>query len=190
MKNLFLVEPQERYKDGFQKMVEEYRAFGDKEYSDMYKEAISNFKGYVLKLNENTKGCDGWVPTCTFWLTNLNDEILGVVRIRTSLNHEFVRKFAGHIGYDISPLSRRRGYGMTLLKLALEKAAMVNLDKVLITCDDDNIASRRIIENNGGLFESEIFKEETNKQLRRYWITVRSLACNTKLLNLFWLKSW
>ena len=129
MKELFLVEPQEGYKEGFLKMVEEYRAFGEKEYFDMYKEAISDFKGYVLKLNDN-------------------------------------------IGYDISPLSRKRGYGITLLKLALEKATMINLDKVLITCDDDNIASKRIIENNGGIFESKIFKEENKKELRRYWITL------------------
>jgi len=172
MKGLFLVEPQERYKEGFEKMVEEYRAFGEKDYFDMYKDALSNFKGYVQKLNDNIKECDGWVPTCTFWLTNMNDEILGVVRIRTSLDNEFVRKFAGHIGYDISPLSRKRGYGIILLKLALEKAVMINLDKVLITCDDDNIASKKIIENNGGIFESKILKDENNKQLRRYWITL------------------
>ena len=49
---------------------------------------------------------------------------------------------------------------------------MINLDKVLITCDDDNIASKRIIENNGGIFESKIFKEENKKELRRYWITL------------------
>lgn len=171
MKELFLVEPQERHKKGFDKMVEEYWAFGEKDYFDMYKEAISDFKGYVQKLNDNTKGCEGWVPTNTYWLTNMNDEILGVVRIRTSLDNEFVRKFAGHIGYDISPLSRGKGYGMTLLKLAIEKAAMIiNIDKVLITCDDDNIASKRIIENNGGIFESMILKEESEKQLRRYWI--------------------
>jgi len=172
MKELFLVEPQELYKEGFKKMIEEYREFGEKEYFDMYKEAISDFKSYILKLNDNIKGCAGWVPSYTFWLTNMNDEILGVVRIRTSLNNEFVRKFAGHIGYDISPLSRRRGYGTTLLKLALEKAVMINLEKVLITCDDENIASKRIIENNGGIFESKIFKEETKKQLRRYWIVL------------------
>ena len=143
-----------------------------KNISRYIKKLSDDFKGYVLKLKDNTQQCDGWVPTNTFWLTNMNDEILGVVRIRTSLNHEFVRKFAGHIGYDISPLSRRRGYGMTLLKLALEKAAMINLDKVLITCDDDNIASTKINENNGGIFESKIFKEANKKQLRRYWITI------------------
>lgn len=103
---------------------------------------------------------------------NIEDKILGVVRIRTSLNNEFVRKFAGHIGYDIAPLSRRKGYGNALLKLALQKAAMLDLDRVLITCDADNIGSKRIIESSGGIFESEVFKEEKDKQLRRYWITL------------------
>ncbi len=172
MKELFLVEPQEKYKEEFVKMVEEYRAFGEKEYFDMYKEALIDFNAYVKKLNENIKGCDGWVPTYTFWLINMNNEILGVVRIRPSLNHEYVRKFAGNIGYDISPLSRKKGYGIALLKLALEKAKVINLNKVLITCDDDNVASKKIIENNGGIFESKIFKEENKKELRRYWITL------------------
>ena len=64
MKELFLVEPaRERYKEGFEKMVEEYRSFGEKDYFDMYKEAISDFKGYVQKLNDNTKVCEGWVPS-------------------------------------------------------------------------------------------------------------------------------
>lgn len=175
MKEIFLVEPHERYKEGFEKMVDEYRVHGEKEYFEMYEEALSDFKRYVSKLNDNAKGIgltDGWVPSHTYWLKNEEDEILGVVRIRTSLNNEFVRKFAGHIGYDIAPLSRRNGYGNALLKLALQKAAMLDLDRVLITCDADNIGSRRIIESNGGIFESKIFKEENNKQLRRYWIAL------------------
>ncbi|WP_407310079.1 GNAT family N-acetyltransferase [Desulfosporosinus sp. SB140] len=175
MKELFLVEPQERYRESFEKMVYEYSAHGEKDYYEMYKEALSNFNQYVLKLKNNSKGIGvpaSWVPSYTYWLTDMDDQIRGVVRIRTSLNNEFVRKYAGHIGYDISPLSRRKGYGNTLLKLALEKAAMINLDKVLITCNEDNIASQRVIENNGGVFESVIFSEEKNKQLRRYWITL------------------
>lgn len=153
-------------------MVEEYRVFGEKEYFEMYSEALSDFNGYILKLNNTAKGIglpDGWGPSYTYWLTNIKDEILGVVRIRTSLNNEFVRRIAGHIGYDISPLFRRKGYGNLLLKLALEKTVMINLDKVLITCDDDNIPSKKVIENNGGKFESRILK---NTELLRYWITL------------------
>lgn len=170
MKDLVLVQPQEQYRVGFKQMVEAYRDFGEKEYFDKYKDALGDFTGYVLKLTENAKIFDEWVPTQTFWLKNANDEILGVVRIRTSLNNEFVREFAGHIGYDISPQCRMRGYGTTILKLALEKAALIGLDRVLITCDDDNVASRKIIEKNGGIFESKVFKEESQKELRRYWI--------------------
>jgi len=173
MKELLLVDPQERYANGFKKMVEEYRLFGEKKYFEVYREALDDFNGYVLKLNNNAKGVDlpdGWVPAYTFWLTDVGDEIFGVVRIRTSLNNEWVKRIAGHIGYDISPLSRGKGYGNLLLKLALEKAATIKLDKVLITCSDDNIASKRIIENNGGVFESEIFDEQQYGKLRRYWI--------------------
>lgn len=116
---------------------------------------------------------NGWVPSYTYWLTDIEDVILGVVRIRASLNSEFVRKFAGHIGYDISPLTRRKGYANKILKFALQKEKSINLDKVLITCDEDNIASKKVIENNGGIFESVIFKEEKKKWLLRYWIMLR-----------------
>ncbi|HZK55677.1 MAG TPA: GNAT family N-acetyltransferase, partial [Desulfosporosinus sp.] len=129
------------------------------------------------KLNDNAKGIgllEWGVPQCTYWLTNMEDDILGIVRIRTSLNNEFVRNFIGHIGYNISPLSRRKGYGGALLKLALEKAAMINLNKVLITCEHDNMGSKKIIENNGGIFESETFYKDENKKFSRYWITLRT----------------
>ncbi|HZK55602.1 MAG TPA: GNAT family acetyltransferase, partial [Desulfosporosinus sp.] len=94
MKKIFLVEPQERYAKGLEKMVNEYREYGEKEYFDMYKEAVNDFNGYVSKLNDNAKGIgllEWGVPQCTYWLTNMEDDILGIVRIRTSLNNEFVR---------------------------------------------------------------------------------------------------
>ena len=56
-------------------------------------------------------------------------------------------KYSGHIGYDINPLCWKKGYGTELLKLGLEKAKeLIKYDKVLITCDDDNIGSYKIIE--------------------------------------------
>src|SRR5665648_359159 len=105
MKKIFLVKPQERYAKGQEKMVNEYREYGEKEYFDMYKEAVNDFNGYVSKLNEKVKWIvllECCVPQCTYCLTNMEDDILGIVRIRTSLNNEFVRNFIGHIGYNIS----------------------------------------------------------------------------------------
>jgi predicted acetyltransferase len=173
MDGIFLVEPQEQHREGYLKMVSEYKNFGEEHYFDMYKEALEDFDGYILKLKSFINGQEDWVPSYTFWLTNMNKDILGVVRIRMSLENDYVRKYAGHIGYDISPMSRKKGYGTALLKLALEKAAQLGHDKVLVTCDDDNIGSAKIIEKNGGVLESRILKKDNKTQLRRYWISIK-----------------
>jgi len=57
-----------------------------------------------------------------------------------------------------------------MLRLGLPEAKKIGLEKVLITCYDDNIASAKVIENNGGVFER--FTEKEGKKLRRYWITL------------------
>lgn len=171
--NVFLVEPNIGYKDKFTAMVCAYKASGEVDYYDMYKEALEDFDKYVLKLQNNAKGIDipeNWVTTHTFWLTNAQGLVLGITRIRTCSDNEFVRNYAGNIGYDISPLHRKQGFGKTILKLGLEKARALGLDKVLITCNYDNVGSMKIIESNGGIFESEVFCESKNVLLRRYWI--------------------
>lgn len=170
--NIFLVEPNIEYRDQFTAMVCAYNSSGEVDYYDMYKEALENFDKYVLKLQNNAIGIDipeDWTVTHTFWLTNNEGMLLGVARVRTSNDSEFVRNYAGNIGYDISPLHRQKGYGKTILKLGLEKAKSLGLDKLLITCNYDNIGSIKIIESNGGIFESEAFCESKNTLLRRYW---------------------
>ena len=60
-----------------------------------------------------------------------------------------------------------RGYGTLMLKLALEKAKARGLDKVLITCNDENLASARVMEKNGCVLENIINVE--GQTVRRYW---------------------
>jgi predicted acetyltransferase len=173
--NVFLVEPNLEYKEQFAAMVQAYKDSGEASYYDMYKEALEDFDKYVLKLQNHAKGIDipeDWVTTHTFWLTNNEGMLLGVTRVRPSSDNEFVRSYAGNIGYDISPLHRQKGYGIAILKLALKKAKSLGLDKNLITCNYDNVGSIKIIESNGGIFESEVFCESKNTLLRRYWIVL------------------
>lgn len=174
MKNsVFLVEPEISYKEQFQALVRAYQSSGEADYFDMYKDALDDFDKYVTRLHNHAKGIDipeAWAPAHTYWLTNEEGRILGVIRVRTCNDSEFVRTFAGNIGYDISPLHRNKGYGTTILELGLKKAKALGLDRALITCFYDNIGSIRIIENNGGVFESEMLNEGKNKPLRRYWI--------------------
>lgn len=57
-----------------------------------------------------------------------------------------------------------------MIRLALFKCKELGIDKVLMTCNKDNIASRKSIINNGGVKENEVI--EDNEILERYWIKI------------------
>jgi len=57
-----------------------------------------------------------------------------------------------------------------LLKLMLGRAGEFGLDRVLVTCDSDNIGSARIIEKNGGVLENDVVSDNSGKLVSRYWI--------------------
>ena len=50
----------------------------------------------------------------------------------------------------------------------------MNMEKVLITCDDENTASARVIEKNGGILENKVLNCTDRGMVltRRYWITL------------------
>lgn len=108
----------------------------------------------------------GEVATSTFWLIDNND-VIGVVRIRLR-----EVECAGHIGYDISPDYRNRGYGLQILKLGLEKAKELRFEEVILTCNIDNIPSKKIIEKNNGKLLGTIFDEEENEWLYKFCIAL------------------
>jgi predicted acetyltransferase len=75
---------------------------------------------------------------------------------RVSLRHEltpWLLEVGGHIGYAVRPSARRRGYASEALRLMLQVAAERGIDPALVTCDEDNVGSRRVIEANGGVLE-------------------------------------
>ena len=99
-------------------------------------------------------------------------KLIGGFNLRNILKGNLLNH-GGHIGYLIRPSKRNKGYGTKLLKLALEKAKESNIDKVLVTCRKENIASARVIEKNKGIYENDYYDEETNQIYKRYWINVR-----------------
>ncbi|MHC4260649.1 MAG: GNAT family N-acetyltransferase [Planctomycetota bacterium] len=168
-----LIEPTLELRAEFHSMAAEYIAAGEKIYADMYAEAIEDLDGYVARHHDYAKGLnlpDGWVPSNTFWLLRNDGRLLGCSRLRHYLSGNFLKHEGGHIGYDIRPSERRKGYGALILRLTLEKARGLGLERVLMTCHADNIASERIIEGNGGKFASQIIPGDGGKPLRRYWI--------------------
>lgn len=169
-----LVKPDKDLQSKFFDMVNDYIINNEDTLDRDYFEKNFDYINYIEKLRKLAVGLEipeGYVPMTEWWLINDEIDIIGTVRLRHTLGE--VNKYeGGHIGYDISPRYRRKGFGKKILKLVLEKAKELNMDKVLITCDADNIGSINIIESNNGVFESEILSSESGKKVLRYWIKI------------------
>lgn len=166
MKDLFLAEPSKKYQKSFEDYVMAYKN-SDNFYYDKYQKALETFDQYVNELYSYSKGVnvpEDWVAYSTFWLIH-EDTVRGVVRVR----HQEI-EYAGHIGYDISPLYRNKGYGTKILELALKKAAEIGISKAIVTCSVNNIASKKIIEKNNGKFLGEFFDDEENENVYKFEI--------------------
>jgi len=112
-----------------------------------------------------------YVPSYDYFAVD-DDKFIGVIHIRIRLTENLLR-YGGHIGYGINPKYWKMGYGKKLLKLSLEQYRnLIEEDKILITCDDDNVGSYKIIEANGGILENKIENEDRGEVFltRRYWI--------------------
>jgi predicted acetyltransferase len=104
----------------------------------------------------------------TFLVAQVGSELVGRVSIRHRLN-AFLRDFGGHVGFGVRPQHRGRGYAGEILRQALVVARAAGVEAVLVTCDDDNIASATVIERAGGVLE-DILPGPDEGRTRRYWI--------------------
>ena len=162
-----LIEPSTELRTEFLTMAEEFAAEGD----ECYRYALEDFHAFVRRLKEFAEGVNlqpGRVRETTLWLAQ-GRRVIGSGRIRHELTPELEYE-GGHVGYDIRPSERRKGYGTLILALSLERARALALNRVLLTCDTDNIASARIIEKSGGRLSSQAVSRKNGKLISRYWI--------------------
>lgn len=131
----------------------------------------TDFDEYLARLRREKNGeslAANRVPG-TYFVAVAAGRIIGRVSLRHELN-DYLRNFGGHIGFGVVPAFRRRGYGTEMLRRALPHARAIGLDRVLVTCDDDNLGSIRIIETCGGILDDT--RREGERWTRRYWIDV------------------
>ena len=168
---------------------------GEAKYLDQYKEAYEKkikkfYEGLIKKhdlmfmnpdevdivkqMKDNrdiSKLKTGYVPSYDYFIVD-GDNFIGRVNIRTKLTPELLQ-YGGNIAYAIHPKYWNMGYGSKALNLALKKSIEIGLkDKVLITCDDDNIGSYKIIEKCGGILENKVTNKDGEEEFltRRYWV--------------------
>lgn len=158
-----------------------------------FKDAIAAFKNETppfefafdfdesIPFNEYIKKLEGWslgkglpgqfVPS-TFLVGVVDGQIVGRLSLRHRLN-DFLEKIGGHIGYGVIPSCRRQGYATEMLMQAFPICLSLGVEKVLITCDADNLGSRKVIERCGGILENITNDPQLKVQKRRYWIDIK-----------------
>lgn len=176
--------------------LREVKANDEKEIRKMYEEyllselipGIDRFEGIRVFEKLNQMNFFDWVdflekskheenlpetysPSTLYLVINNDDEIVGAINIRWK-KVPALMAFGGLIGYSIRPSQRGKGYANEMLSLALEKFKDTDIDNVLITCKDFNLASKKVIEKNGGVFDSVYENLDDGYNYLKYWIKI------------------
>ena len=171
MEKIILVKPNLSYGDEIIKYKEETLFEKAIINSSISLEKFSSVEDWLeelkMKSSEDTVP-KGLVPSTTYLaIREIDNYIVGMADIRHYLN-EFLTQVCGNIGYDVRKSERNKGYAKQILKLALEKCKDLKMKKVLITCDEDNIASEKVILSANAKLEDIRNVDGENK--KRFWI--------------------
>ena len=134
----------------------------------------TNPEAYLINAGNQSKGIDlpyGWVPHTRFWYILNESRIIGSIDMRHYLTPN-LEDLGGHIGYVIRPEERNKGYATSMLAEAIPEAANLGIKKLLITAASDNIASRKVVERNGGILDTERYSRIAERMTSYYWIEI------------------
>lgn len=171
MDKIILVKPDLSYADEIIKYKEESLAESPVINGSAGLDRFSTIEVWFEELKK--RSCEdtvpkGLVPSSTYLAVREKDNyIVGMIDIRHYLN-EYLTQVGGNIGYGVRKTERNKGYAKQMLKLALEKCKELKIKKVLITCDEDNIASEKVILSANAKLEDIRNVDGENK--KRFWI--------------------
>jgi predicted acetyltransferase len=157
---LTAVAPSLEFKNSFLAMLDDFETY-DPSNAEFYASAKSDFAAYIRSLLDEEQGLnlrEGWVPCTHTWLVASGGMVVGVTRLRHNISTQFLFQNGGHVGYDIAPSYRGKGYGHFALRTALSHARHHGLHRVLLVTSKDNVRSRAVIERQEGELESIVFR--------------------------------
>ncbi|MBQ8302233.1 MAG: GNAT family N-acetyltransferase [Clostridia bacterium] len=168
-----LIKPAFEYADQIKKYRQEFLDAGDSMDGCGSLRRIEDPYEYIQRSidcqNEETMP-KGLVPATQFMFIRESDnKLIGMIQVRHYFN-DYLSKYGGHVGYSVRPSERRRGYAKEMLKAVIPYCREIGLNRVLITCIEDNLGSEKTIIANGGKYESTIFEPNENVNLKRFWI--------------------
>ncbi len=121
--------------------------------------SFEEFKEWLCKQQERAEWSEphhNIVPQTMFWLY-ADGVPVGVGKIRHQLNEE-LREDGGNVGYAIAREKRGKGYATVLLSQLLQTASDMHIGDILLTVEKSNLASKCVIEKNGGRLVRETDK--------------------------------
>jgi predicted acetyltransferase len=171
MNRLKLVLPTLEYKDLVMDYKREFIENGDSMDGTAGLQQYDIFEEWYNSILDNSHEetvREGLVPASTYLAISVNsNQLVGMIDIRHRLN-EFLLNYGGHIGYSVRKAERQQGFATEILALDLQECLKLKIEKVLLTCDKNNIASAKTIINNGGKLENEV--NDGDDVIQRYWI--------------------
>ncbi|MBO7196288.1 MAG: GNAT family N-acetyltransferase [Clostridia bacterium] len=111
------------------------------------------------------------IATQFMFVRRSDNRVVGMIQVRHYFN-DYLEKYAGHIGYSIRPGERGRGYAKQMLASVLPFCREIGIERLLITCNEDNVKSEKTIIANGGVYESTVYEPNEKINLKRFWIAL------------------
>jgi predicted acetyltransferase len=161
--------PNETHRKMYENMMVEWRGYEDTPTSPGKLFSGESYTEFLSEIQEDVTHNPRWVNSTLFFLVQENN-ILWAIQIRHHINHPNLKDTWGHIWYGVRPSERKKWYATQMLRLGLIEAKRLWINKVLVSCEPDNIASEKVILKNGGVYNKTVGKgEETYKS---FWITL------------------
>ena len=167
MEKLRLIVPKPEHKATVIDFREEFLNAGEKVSGGVGLEQVENYEDWLYgKYIPHY----GQVDERIVLAFNDHNDLVGISDLRLGTN-DFIKTYAGQIGYSVRPSQRGKGYASEILNLTLIEAVKYGFSKILITCNEPNIASAKVIEKNGGILEKTI-PHPGFPDVKRYYINL------------------